>query len=78
MKRVIIKISLAIIALIMYLLQSNFFNWFTIAGVMPNILIIYVLFIGLFTNRKTGAIYRISNRINSRFISKPNSAEQPQ
>lgn len=60
MKKTIINIEIIIIAIIFYALQLNFFSWFTIAGVMPNILIILVLFIGLFTNKNLGAIYGMS------------------
>ena len=42
---------------IIYFLQSNFFNWFTIAGVMPNLFVLFVLFVGLFTNKFLGTVY---------------------
>lgn len=57
MKKVIINIILIFTMLFIYFLQSNFFSWFNIAGVMPNMFIILVLFIGLFTNRTLGTIY---------------------
>ncbi len=57
MKKVFINISLFLILLFIYFLQANLFTWFTISGIMPNIFIIFVLFIGLFTNRTLGAIY---------------------
>ena len=57
MKRVIINISLILTAILFYILQANLFNWFTIAKVMPNIFIIFVLFIGLFGNKTMGTIY---------------------
>lgn len=57
MKKFWINISLILIALIIYLLQENFFSWFTIAGVMPNLFVIFVLFIGLFSGRNKGTIY---------------------
>lgn len=57
MKKTIINIILIIIVLIIYLLQSNFFSWFTIADIMPNLFVILVLFIGLFSNRTMGTIY---------------------
>ena len=60
MKRFIINISLIIIAFVIYFLQENFFTWFTIAGIMPNLFIIYVLFIGLFAGKNKGAIYGVS------------------
>ncbi len=60
MKKVVINIILVVIAFIVYFLQSNFFNWFNIAGVMPNIFVIYVLFVGLFASRTMGIIYGVS------------------
>ena len=60
MKKAMINIEIIIIAIIFYILQQTFFNWFTISGIMPNIMMILVLFIGLFTNKNLGAIYGIS------------------
>ena len=57
MKKFLIHISLIVIALVIYFLQSNFFNWFTIAKVMPNLFVIFVLFVGLFANKIMGTIY---------------------
>ena len=60
MKRVIIHIVLIITAIVVYFLQVNLFSWFTIAGVMPNLFLIYILFIGLFAGKTKGAIYGIA------------------
>ena len=57
MKKTIINISLVVIAYFLYFLQSNFFNWFTIAGVMPNLFVIFILFIGLFYGKTAGIVY---------------------
>ena len=57
MKRFLINFSLALIALLIYFLQENFFSWFTIAGVMPNLFVIYILFIGLFSGKNKGTVY---------------------
>lgn len=57
MKRFIINLCLILIAFLIYFLQENFFNWFTIAGIMPNIFVIYILFIGLFSGRNKGTLY---------------------
>ncbi len=57
MKKGIINISLILTAILIYLLQANFFSWFNIAGVMPNLFVIFILFIGLFGNRTMGTIY---------------------
>lgn len=63
MKKVIINVILVIVLFFIYFLQSNFFNWFTIAGIMPNLFVIFVLFIGLFTNRVTGVTYGVTTGI---------------
>ncbi len=57
MKKVVIHISLIILTIFIYILQANFFNWFTISGIMPNLFVIYVLFIGLFSKKTMGATY---------------------
>lgn len=59
MKKTIINIELILIALVIYFLQSNFFNWFNIAGVMPSLFTIFILFIGLFSNKTMGTIYGV-------------------
>lgn len=59
MKKLTINICIILTAFIIYFLQANFFNWFTISGVMPNLFIIFVLFIGLFSNRMTGVVYGV-------------------
>lgn len=57
LKKFLINVTLIIIGFVIYFLQSDFFSWFTIAGVKPNVFVIYVLFIGLFGNRSMGIIY---------------------
>ena len=57
MKKFLINIYLIIAVYIIYFLQANFFNWFTIAQVMPNLFVIFVLFVGLFGNKLMGTIY---------------------
>lgn len=42
--------------LITYFLQINFFSWFTIRGIMPNLFVILTLFLGLFAGKKIGGI----------------------
>ena len=59
MKKLIINVVLILTLFIIYFLQSDFFNWFTIAGIMPNLFIIFVLFVGLFANKTMGTIYGI-------------------
>ena len=59
MKKILIHIGLIITFIIIYLLQSIFFSEFTIAGIMPNIFIILMLYIGLYMGRTHGIIYGI-------------------
>lgn len=59
MKKTIINIAFIVIVLIIYYLQSNFFIWFNIAGVMPNLFVILVLFIGLFASQTMGTAYGV-------------------
>ena len=57
LKKILINVVLIVIGFFIYFLQSNFFTWFSIAGVKPNLFIIYILFIGLFGNKSMGIIY---------------------
>lgn len=59
MKKIIIHLSLIIISIILYLVQTIFFTNFTIAGVMPNLFVIFALYIGLYMGRSMGIIYGI-------------------
>lgn len=52
MKKTITIICLILSFFVIYFLQANFFTWFNIAGIMPNLYVILVLFIGLFMKRK--------------------------
>lgn len=56
MKKFGVIVSLIVIYFIVYFLQVNFFSWFNIAGVKPNLFVLLVLFIGIFTNEKMGAV----------------------
>jgi len=57
MKKIFINIAIIILFIFIYLLQANFFTWFKIAGVMPNLLIILMLYIGLFMGRSSAITY---------------------
>ena len=57
LKKFCINLSLILIGFVIYFLQSNFFNWFSIGGIKPNLFIIYILFIGLFGTRSMSVIY---------------------
>lgn len=48
-----------LIFFIIYFLQSNFFTWFNIAGIMPNLFVILIMLIGLFMKKKAGFIFGI-------------------
>lgn len=54
MRKVLTVIGLLIVFLLIYFLQVNIFSSFTIAGIKPNLFVIYVLFIGLFANQFVG------------------------
>ena len=56
MKKLLVVLVLCVVFVIIYFLHLNFFSWFTIAGIKPNLFIILALFIGLYTNEKLGAI----------------------
>ncbi len=59
MKKLVIHVSLIAIFILTFLLQTIFFNHFTIAGVKPNIFIILMLYIGLYMGRSFGISYGI-------------------
>lgn len=59
MKKFGIILCLILSFLIIYLLQVNFFSWFNLAGVKPNLFVILVLIIGLFSGRSIGTTFGI-------------------
>lgn len=50
MKKFLIGIAMYVFFIILYFIQADFFGWFTIAGIGPNIFIVFILFLGLFTD----------------------------
>lgn len=54
MRNTVTIIGMIVVFLLLYFLQINFFNWFTIAGISPNLFVIYILFIGLFAGKRVG------------------------
>ena len=54
MKKALSILCLILTFFIIYFVQANFFTWFNIATIMPNVYVILVLFIGLFVKRKIG------------------------
>lgn len=57
MKKTITIVALILTFLIIYFLQANFFSWFTIATIKPNLFVILVLFISLFLGMKYGITF---------------------
>lgn len=56
MKKAKVIIFFLLIYFILYFLQTNFFSWFNINGVQPNLFVVLALFVGLNTNSKVGQI----------------------
>ena len=54
MKKFLIILALIVQGLIIYFLQVNVFSNLTIAGIKPNLLVIYVLCLGLYANSYVG------------------------
>lgn len=59
MKKTLAIAILIVTFLIIYFLQANFFSWFTIAGIKPNLFIIFTLFISLYGGYKLGISFGI-------------------
>lgn len=59
MKKTSIIILLILAFFIIFLLQANVFQNFTISGVMPNLFVIFILFIGLFANAILGISFGV-------------------
>lgn len=59
MKKILTIIIMILTFLIVYLLQANFFMWFNLAGIKPNLFVILVLLIGLFAGESRGLMLGI-------------------
>jgi rod shape-determining protein MreD len=59
MKKLTIILGLIFGFFLTYFLQVNIFSSFTIAGISPNLFIIYILFIGLFSNQILGISFGV-------------------
>ena len=57
MKKIGIGILFFIIFFVIYFLEANIFPFLTINGVLPNLFIIFILFIGLFANTAYGVFF---------------------
>lgn len=56
MKKAGIIVLIILAFFVIYFLQANFFTWFNIFGIMPNLFVILILFVGLFAGKKLGLI----------------------
>ena len=59
MRKLAIVISLILMFFLTYFLQVNVFSYFTIAGISPNLFIIYILFIGLYSTQFLGISFGV-------------------
>lgn len=59
MKKTIITICLILTFFIIFFLQVNVFQTFTIAGIMPNLFVIFILFVGLYANVSLGLSFGV-------------------
>ncbi len=59
MKKALAIVLLFVIFIIIYFFQSNLFIRFNIAGIKPNLFIIYILFLGLFLGKAFGGSFGI-------------------
>ena len=60
MKKILSIIVIFIIFILIYFLQSNFFIWFNIAGIKPNLFIVFSLCIGIFIGKIYGGTIGIA------------------
>lgn len=68
MKKAIAIAILIITFFIIYFFQVNFFSWFTIAGIKPNLFIMLTLFVSLFAGIKVGIPFGIISGLYLDFI----------
>lgn len=59
MKKILLSIAVFLVFILIYILQTNFFSWFTIAGIKPNLIVMLVLFIGLFAGKIYGLTFGV-------------------
>ena len=55
MKKILSIIIVFITFIFIYFLQSNFFSWFNISGIKPNLFIVLSLIVGIFIGKIYGA-----------------------
>lgn len=54
MKKTVSILLIVLIFFIIYFMQANFFSWFNIAGIKPNLFVILILVVTLFAGIKVG------------------------
>lgn len=54
MKKIFGLIIIFLIFLITYFVQVNFFNWFNIAGIKPNLILIIIVFLSMYLGKYYG------------------------
>lgn len=59
MRKFSIILALILCFFIIYFLQANVFPSLTIAGIKPNLFVVYILFIGLFANQVLGITFGV-------------------
>ena len=57
LKKTLSILGIILTFFILYFLQINFFNWFNIAGIKPNLFVVLILCIGLFINKEVAIIF---------------------
>lgn len=59
MKKFLAIFCVVIVFLIIYIIQSNFFSWFNILGIKPNLFIIFSVILGLYLGKEYGLFWGI-------------------
>lgn len=59
MKKALTVIGIILTFFFIYFLQLNFFSWFNIAGIKPNLFVIYIIFLSTFIGKKRGIVIGI-------------------
>ena len=59
MKRTLTIAVFFIVFLLIFFLQSNFFSWYNLAGIKPNLFIVFCLFLGLFLGKELGITFGV-------------------
>jgi len=68
LKKVSSIIIMILVYFFIYFLQINFFSWFNINGVKPNLFIVLVLLVGIFIDGKAGAIFGFISGLYTDFL----------